>query len=409
MDLRKKYTISSHLFFGYVVIYFLMMLFAMNVADMSFFGIEFFLYIYFIFFIANKLRLYLKQIKYWEFGLFNPTKIEYFLSGIKTVVAVFIYSTLNIGAWSSVKEKLIEKGFTSLNYILIVNCFLFPIILLVWDIMLISYWSLRKKEEIKGARKKHFKYAENMEKMQNIKKSKELGTMTGYEPKKLGQMILASTPLMKGEPGIGLSGSSFSKQNARAGAIGELNFAKILQLNGYLDTFATYWSVQFPASDKPGPDNKTLADIDCILISNKTVYLIDLKLYSQGNVTWKTTENGKFIYSVDNVTGNFTSQPKKMSNNMKYATMRIKEKLEKLGVKMNVKSYVVMLPSDRGIGKIENVYWPGKIECVSILDFLKIIENEKPFNPENEEAKVLDSVFTWVLKDESGKAPQFDF
>src|SRR5690606_38142600 len=210
-------------------------------------------------------------------------------------------------------------------------------------------------------------------------------------------------------PGAGLSGTNYDEQKVNAGALGELNCAKILQKNDYLDKYATYRSAQYPSSTSTGTDIEWDADIDWILVGNNSVYLIDLKLYSQGNVTWEVSEDGNQIWSLDNVTGNFHKTPMKMSKNMSYATKRVKEKLEKLGIMMKVNPYVVMLPTDKGIGKVENIYWPGKIECVTILDFLKIIEKEKPFNEQREDLKVLDSVFTWILKDESGKAPKFDF
>lgn len=59
---------------------------------------------------------------------------------------------------------------------------------------------------------------------------------------------------MKDSPDAGLSGSGFSERNIKAGALGEFNFAKVLQKNDYLDKLACYWSVQFPFEHVPGSD-----------------------------------------------------------------------------------------------------------------------------------------------------------
>lgn len=112
--------------------------------------------------------------------------------------------------------------------------------------------------------------------------------------------------------------------------------------------------------------------------------------------------------AVDNITGNWVGKPRKMSKNMHFATDRIQEKLDKLGIDMKVKPYVVMMPTDRGLGKVDNVYWPGRVECLTLIDFLKILEKEKPFDLYAVEAEVLDSVFTWLTKDESGSAPRYN-
>lgn len=410
MKVEEKYKVYAHLFFGFVVIYSLLMLYAIKLSDVSFFMP--FVYVVFIFF--NKLRLYLRQIRDEIFGFFSdsftePDKLEIFFSIIKSLFTIMMYMFFNALLIESLLKNFGETDPAWLIKIVYAHYFIFPIILIVWDIKRFTYWSNKRKESIKEQREKHLLHAERMEKLKNKVDTTENGTMTGYEPDNLATFELVMTSLMKGKPGAGLSGSNFDDKNVKAGALGELNFAKILQKNDYLNKYATYWSAQYPSKYSPGPDIEWDADIDCILVGNNTVYLLDLKLYSQGNVTWETSEDGNLIWSLDNVTGNFHKTPMKMSKNMSLATKRVKEKLEQLGVKMKVKPYVVMLPTNKGIGKVENVYWPGKVECVTIVDFLKVIEKEKPFNDHREDLKVLDSVFTWILKDESGKAPTFDF
>lgn len=281
----------------------------------------------------------------------------------------------------------------------------FPIILIWWDIKRLLFNRVFKKETIQKNRREEQQYAKQMDQHYNRKnKSKEYGTMTGYEPKELENIDLIPSDFMRGQPGAGLSGSGFSKSNIQSGALGELNFAKTLQIENLLNRFASYWSVQYPGKYSAGPDTSSQGDIDCVLISKKHVYLVDLKLYAQGDVTWKIV--GNKVVAVDNVTGEWVKEPRKMSKNMFYATERVQKKMDKLGVKLKVKPYVVMMPTDRGLGEIDNVYWPGNIKCLTLIDFLKQLKKEKPLNPNSPEFEVLDDMFTWLTKDESGSAPK---
>lgn len=384
-------------------------------TDNGFLGI----FIYIIIILFNKTRLYYREMKDEEFWLLrsygvDPTKMEQILAVIKSIIVNFIYFIFN---YEVVSDLIYQLEGTNANAGLLLtvlqfNYYIFPITLIAWDIKRFFFYRAKNKEEVKRSRQAHLEYAEKMEKhKQRQLKPEMLGTMTGYEPRELKKIELVSTPLMKGEPGAGLSGSSFSIINKKVGALGELNFAKALQKNDFLEKFATYWSVQYPFEYSPGPDADMQADIDCILMSNKHIYLIDLKFYFQGDITWKTTKtnSGKSaLQAIDNITGNWVGEPKEMSKNMYYATERIQSKIKKLGIKMKVKPYVVMMPTDRGLGKIDHVFWPGEIECLTLIDFLKIIEKDKSYDAETADAEVLDSVFAWLTKDESGSAPQIN-
>lgn len=381
-------------------------------TDDGFFMILF----YIILILLNKSRLYYRQIKQDNFGFFKysntysaPSKSEQIFGFIKSLIGIFIYFILNTALVDlliyQLKDTSTDAGF--LLTILYVSFVVFPITLIAWDIRRLRIWPLINKEEIAANRQKELEYAEKMELYSNRKyRSEELGTMTGYEPIELEEIELVSNSLMRGEPGAGLSGSGFTQSNIKSGSLGELNFAKVLQKNDFLDKFATYWSVQYPFKYIPGPDSSSKGDIDCVLISNKNVFLIDLKLYTQGNLTWKPVNNGREVVSVDNITQNWIGEPRKMSKNMYHATKRIQEKLDKLGINMKVKPYVVMMPTNRGLGKVDNVFWPGKVECMTLIDFLKIVEKENPYDSHTADTEVLDSVFTWLTKNESGSAPR---
>lgn len=422
MRIYEKYKTYAHLFFAYIIVYHLFLFYTIFFADLvpitkealkpNYFA--FLIYVFFI--ILNKSILYYAQISeehfnFWASGYpWNSVSrtITELLGFVKSLAGIFFYVIFNLIIFERIYILPKEVDPTPFYMVVQISFYVFIAILITWDIARLSYLSIEKRDAIKRNREAHLKYARNMEMDASRKdRPEELGFMTGYEPKKLANIKLLSTPLMKGNPGAGLSGSSFSQSNVQAGALGELNFAKVLQKHDYLEKFATYWSVQYPFESIPGPDSTLNADIDCILISKNNVYLLDLKLYTQGNITWKMINNGRNLQAVDNVTGDYVGKSRKTSKNMYFATKRISAKLKGLGVDMKVKPYVIMMPTDRGLGKVEDVIWPGDVECLTIIDFLAKIENQKPYNASTSDAEVVDSVFTWLLKDESGSAPRY--
>lgn len=424
MGVTKKYRGYSHLFYGYILIYHFFLFYAMVKIEaitlkFLFTENEFVIILPYIFIIIfNKSLLHRRERINNNFGLFvidsyfDPSKKEQAIGFVRSTIGNIVYISFNTMLISYLIRQFGNADSESILSLLRANYFVFPIALLVWDLKRIFYYKARNKEEIKKARQAHVNYAEKMQKnLERKEKSDNLGEMTGYEPRNLKEIELMPTPLMKGEPGAGLSGSSFSITNKKLGALGELNFAKVLQQNEYLKKFATYWSIQYPLENRPGIEQKNGADIDCVLLTKNNLYLIDLKLYTQGDVTWKTitSPTGEtLIQAMDNITEDWVGKPLKMSQNMRFATERIQSKLKSVGVKMKVKPYVVMMPTDRGQGKVDNVFWPGKVECVTLTDFLKIIEADKPYNNQSDNTVVLDSIFSWLIKDESGQANQFN-
>ena len=418
----EKYQIYARLFFAYIIIFHLFVFVAIisgglrpELREMKVDISLFVMHTIFIF--INKSILYYRQTRDNNFGLSAEEATEYrtphwgfqLLGTIKSFIGILIYSTFFLSFLSPVIHLVRQNNLTLFFIVLKIIQLTFPVILIGWDIIRLKFPSLIKKEEIDKNRQEQLDYAKKMKSYVNRKKrSQELGTMTGYEPEELEKIELVSNPLMRGEPGAGLAGSGFSESNIQSGSLGELNFAKVLQVKNLLQQFASYWSVQYPFKYVPGPDTSSKGDIDCVLISKKNVYLIDLKLYKQGNLTWKTVKSTNQVVAVDNITGNWVGKPREMSKNMRFATERIQEKFDKLGIDMKVKPYVVMMPTDRGIGKVDNVFWPGRVECLTLIDFLKILEKEKPFDLYAVEAEVLDSVFTWLTKDESGSAPIYN-
>lgn len=223
------------------------------------------------------------------------------------------------------------------------------------------------------------------------------GRMTGYEPSIL-ENVSAPTignglfNRMIGIPGFGLTSAvktdenetqqygNFEAKNVEYGQLGEMNFAKALSItslsmnnyathpnydnfrkNSLLNNVTSFWSVAMPSNDNLSiPDAEYNTDIDCMIVGEKEILLIDLKYYRSGDVTYRNFDNQ--LYCVDNQTGYIVGEPYKMSKNMQMAKNRFQKHLPH----MIITALVVMIPTDKGTAQIENVYWPGQIPAMNI-------------------------------------------
>jgi len=276
----------------------------------------------------------------------------------------------------------------------------------------------RKQAEAAQAatRQTELDYAAKIERQQKwVEHATRPGFMTGYEPAALADVVLVRPPYMYGEPGAGLSGSGFSASAVKRGQEGELNFAKSLAKAGLLYRFATFWSVQTPAADGPGTDPQFPTDIDCVLISGSRVWLLDMKNYTQGDVTWRsdtsTDEVGRqvpVVLAIDNVTGGQVGQERHASQQMMLAQERFQKRLDASGVKSYaIVAAVVMMPRPEGMGIVPpNVTWPGGVQAAALPDVLGWLAAEPHFDPSTSDAVFVTRVLNTLIKDESGLAPQ---
>lgn len=208
---------------------------------------------------------------------------------------------------------------------------------------------------------------------ESIDKPSGKGKYTGFEPYNLDKIELRRHDLMIGNPGSGLSQSSFNDISVKLGQSGEVNFAKALQKLHVLDKLLSFWSVHNLGLN----DEKLEADVDCILVSFSTIWLIDLKFYASGDVTYKSDDWN--LYTIDNKTGFQVREPKKMTRNMFYAEQSFKKKFENLLKYFNVETRVVFMPTNNGAGKIDNVFWPGGIKAVTLETMLDTLLAEPNF------------------------------
>jgi len=199
------------------------------------------------------------------------------------------------------------------------------------------------------------------------------GRITGFEPKALEEIPVPSFPNMTGVPGANLhDATGMIERNISLGVKGEENFAKALYKTRLLGKFATTWSVPVPAEDSfvPGPYG---TDIDCVLATKNSIYLLDLKNYKSGDVRYYTYRNE--LYCEDLPTGKQVGETKTMSRNMEMAMSVMQHHFPDV----KIIPLVVFMPTDKGEGVLDNVFWPGRIRAVNLAQFLAELTFEEEF------------------------------
>lgn len=198
------------------------------------------------------------------------------------------------------------------------------------------------------------------------------GKLTGFEPRNLASISVPTGPFMHGKPG-GSINEEIKNDPDSVGAIGDENFAKALQKTHLLNRFFTVWS-------KPTPDLRTGFGnaygwtTDCVLATESTLYVIDLKFYKSGNVRYHTFND--LLYCEDIPTGKEVGGAKYMTQGVKKAA----EAVKRHHPEANVVPIVVFMPTDKGEAVLDNVYWPGGVPAVNLTDFLKALENQTDFD-----------------------------
>lgn len=196
-----------------------------------------------------------------------------------------------------------------------------------------------------------------------------------YTPRTLEAIPEPAVKQMFGRPGRSLSSAQgISATNAATGALGERNFAKALAAEGLLTRCTSLWSVKMPGRFGFTPDSTLNTDIDCILFYGKTVLLLDMKLYTGGDVTYRNF--GDKLVKIDNQTGTSVGAPIGMSKNMQIA----QERFTKLYPGHSVYAMVVFMPTDRGSATLDGVVWPGNIPAVNLIEVIQYLQSALPMS-----------------------------
>lgn len=198
------------------------------------------------------------------------------------------------------------------------------------------------------------------------------GTKTGYEPNALREYHAPISINALGIAGLGLFDSSFSKQSVYSGQLGEVGFYKVLCKEGLIDNFSSYWSVAMPGDRGVAvADEKFKTDVDCVVVQGNTIYLFDLKYYASGDVTWHSPD-GTWLLCKDNASGKQVGKPRKMSRNMAMA----QERFPKIFRNHQVRSFVVLIPTNAGIGQVApGTAWPGNIPLITLPNAVDMLRN----------------------------------
>lgn len=205
-----------------------------------------------------------------------------------------------------------------------------------------------------------------------------------FDNQHLEKLPIPNTARMFGSPGAGLgSADQFGSGAVAAGQKGEENFAKILARvdeNGspyfaedgsprLLDLVYSFWSVGIPAEEGQKSYN---TDVDCILLQNDKMMLVDLKYYLDGAVTYSQYKD--LLYTVDHETSNWVGEPKKMTRNMEMALDRYRKQFPN----HLIEAITILIPTNMGEGNITTnsqftPKYPGDIPLLTISSGLNRI------------------------------------
>lgn len=198
------------------------------------------------------------------------------------------------------------------------------------------------------------------------------GHTTGFEPRVLRDYHAPISVNARGIAGLGLFDTSFEKHRVYTGQLGEVALYKALCKEDLIDNVSSFWSVALPGDDgRAVADAKFQTDVDCVVVQGNEIYLIDLKYYSSGDVTWHS-EDGEWLLCRDNTSGSQVGKPRKMSRNMAMAQQRF----PKIFPQHRVRSFVVLVPTNAGIGLVApGTAWPGAVPLITLPDMLAIIRS----------------------------------
>lgn len=217
------------------------------------------------------------------------------------------------------------------------------------------------------------------------------GRMTGFEPHELRSYHPPVSICAKGVAGLGLFEADFSSKNVYSGQLGETGFYKALCRENLIDNFSSYWSVAMPASGgKPIPDQKFNTDVDCVIVQGATIFVIDLKYYASGAVTWYA-EN-EWLLCRDDKTGQQVKDPRRMSRNMEMARSRFRE----LFPNAKIEPSVVLIPTNDGLGNVDaGTTFPGGVPLITLPDMIARLRSGAVAHA----GPTIDEALTALLKD----------
>lgn len=181
-----------------------------------------------------------------------------------------------------------------------------------------------------------------------------------------------------GKPGSGLGESKFGEEQIRSGTAGEQIFAKLLSRDGVLDRCISFWSMARPT--ETGERDSSGADVDCALLINNHLLLIDVKNYRAG-LAYHTLIPDKAMFCVYPAARVVAQQPYIFSVNMNWARNNLYDYLNTRCPGLTIETFVVLVPGESGEATLDpDITWPGGIPAYSYSSFLGIVNRMLPPN-----------------------------
>lgn len=205
------------------------------------------------------------------------------------------------------------------------------------------------------------------------------GHMSGYEPPAIDQVAFDGFALMFGRPGAGLSAAGFGQQSTQLGQEGEQRLARALASSGLLDRMATFWSISMPDTYN-GPitrgqnvaeDARFNTDVDCVIYTGRIIYLVDVKNYPSGALTYHSSRDSTILRAIDDETRCQVGKDHTASRNMEMAL----HKFKKMFPNKRVEARIVFVPREQGEARFNNVLWPGRIPGGRLSDFITELQS----------------------------------
>ncbi|RSX54290.1 hypothetical protein D2E25_0598 [Bifidobacterium goeldii] len=181
-----------------------------------------------------------------------------------------------------------------------------------------------------------------------------------------------------GKPGSGLSDSDFGQEQVRSGTAGEQIFAKLLSRDGILDRCVSFWSMARPTED--GERDSSGADVDCALLIDNHLLLIDVKNYRAG-LAYHTLIPDKAMFCVYPAARVVAQNPYIFSVNMNWARNNLNDYLGPRCPGLTIDTFVVLVPGESGEATLDpDITWPGGIPAYSYSAFKSIVNRMLPPN-----------------------------
>lgn len=260
-----------------------------------------------------------------------------------------------------------------------------------------------EQKKVADARDTELRHAAKIHREQNWREQAVgPGTTTGYEPAALSSVVSGSSPHTYGAPGLALQHAR-GRGAARAREGHDL-FARALTREGLIDRFAIFWHVQLPEDGAVGANSQTSAAVDCVILTGRSLWLIDVKNYAQGGVRWLT--DGTDLVATDTVDGGQVGETRVMGPSISTARDRWQAKVSAVGLRTRVKAAVTLLPRDTGLGEISGLTWTGGVPIQGLPQLLDFLKKEPAFDSGGNGMDLLVPMLRVLVQTEAGHAPR---